>query len=254
MKRLQALMILGVVTAFVSTTALGQEQGAFVTKLSGGATMTDGNSETMQANASLVAEGEKEGLGSVRTGVEANYGETTTATTDASGSVTESTDTTIENARVFAGAKKTISARTFGSVDASVLYDDVAAIDYRAMISAGLGAYLVKNEKTSLSVDIGPAYIWEDVAGITDDYVAVRFGQRIDHALSKTANVWQSTEYLPKADDFGDYLLNVEVGAEAAMSSRLNLRLVLQNKHDSKPGIGLEKNDLVLIGGVSVSL
>jgi len=246
-------MILGVVTAFVSTTALGQEQGAFATKLSVGATMTDGNSETMQANASLATEGEKEGLGSVRAGVEANYGETT-VTADEAGVTTENTDTTIENVRIFSGARKTITPRTFASIDASVLYDDIAQIDYRATVAPGLGVYVVKNESTSLSVDAGPAFIWEEVAGVADDYLAVRFGERVDHAFSKTAKAWQSAEYLPKADDFGDYLLNVEVGAEAAMNSKLNLRLVLQNKHDSTPGEGLEKNDLVLIGGISLSL
>lgn len=256
MKKLFAagLRLLMVTGAFAALTASAQEQGTFATKLSLGATLTDGNSETMQANASLVTEGEKEDLGSVRAGLEANYGETTTKATDEAGVVTESTDTTIENARLFAGAKKTISARTYGSVDASVLYDDVAEIDYRAMISPGLGVYLVKTESTSLSVDAGPAYIWEDVAGVTDDYMAVRFSERIDHAFSKTAKVWQSAEFVPKADDFGDYILNVEVGAEAAMNSRMNLRLVLQNKHDSTPGAGLEENDLVLIGGVSVTL
>jgi putative salt-induced outer membrane protein YdiY len=254
MKRVRELMILAVVGAVVTTTAMGQEQGSFATRLSVGATLTDGNSETMQANAALVTEGKKDGLGSVRAGVEANYGETTTKTTDEAGVVVESTDTTVENARLFAGAKKTITERTFGSVDASVLYDDVAEIDYRAMISPGLGVYLVKNESTSLSVDAGPAYIWEHVAGVTEDYVAVRFGERIEHAFSKTAKVWQSAEYLPGADDFGDYLLNAEIGAEAAMNSRVNLRIVLQDKYDSTPGEGLEKNDLVLIAGVSMSL
>lgn len=254
MKYVHGLMILAVAGAVATTTVLGQEKGVFATKLSVGATLTDGNSETMQASASLVIEGEKEGLGSVRAGVGANYGETTTRTTDETGVVTESTDTTIENARLFVGAKKTISARTFGSVDASVLYDDVAEIAYRAVISPGLGVYLVKSETTSLSVDVGPAYIWEDVADVTDDYLAVRFGQRIDHAFRETAKVWQSAEYIPKADDFRDYFINVEVGAEAAMNSRVNLRIVLQNKHDSTPGESLKKNDLVLIGGISVSL
>ncbi len=239
----------------VSGISIAQEETkGFKHSLSLGASLTDGNSETMQANASLVTEGEKEGLGSVRAGVDANYGETTIVTTDEDGMTSESTDTTIENVRIFAGAKKTITARTFASVDASVLYDDIAQIDYRATLAPGLGVYVVKTESSSLTVDAGPAYVWEDVAGVEDDYLAVRFGERFEHALSKTAKVWQSAEYLPTADDFGDYLLNVEVGTEAVMSSHLNLRLVLQNKHDSTPGAGLEKNDLVLIGGISLSI
>lgn len=254
MKCVREMMVLAVAGACLVTTAMGQEKGAFATKVSIGATLTDGNSETMQGNASLVTEGEKEGLGSVRAGVEANYGETTTKTKDEAGVVTESEDTTIDNSRLFAGARKTITARTFGSADASVLHDDIAKIDYRAAISPGLGAYLAKNESSSLSVDAGPAYVWEEVDGVADDYLALRFGERLDHAFSKTAKVWQSAEYLPRADDFEDYLLNVEVGAEAAMNNRVSLRIVLQNKHDSTPGEGLESNDLVLIGGVIMSL
>ena len=103
-------------------------------------------------------------------------------------------------------------------------------------------------------MEVGPAYVWEKVSGVTDNYLALRLGERFDYAISDTAKIWQSLEYLPKADDFGDYLLNVEVGAEAAMNSTMSLRLVLQNKHDSTPGDGLEKNDLVLIGGIGVTL
>jgi putative salt-induced outer membrane protein YdiY len=243
-------LVLGFAGALASATALGQAQSSFKSKLAVGATLTDGNSETMQANASLVTEGEKEKLGSLRAGIEANYGETTTKTTDEAGAVTESDDTTIENARLFAGAKKTISPRTYGSVDASALYDDIAAIDYRATISPGLGLYLIKDETTSLSTEVGPAYIWEQVS---DDYLAVRFGERLQYAFSKTAKLWQSAEFLPTADDFADFLLSVEVGVEAALNSHLNLRIVLQNKHDSTPGEGLEKNDLVLISGIVLS-
>lgn len=254
MNYVRLLMVMAVAGALATGTSPGEELSSSATRLSVGATLTDGNSETMQANASLVTEGEKEGLGTLRAGIEANYGETTTRTTAEDGAITENTDTTIDNARIFAGARKTITPRTFGSVDAAVVHDDIAEVDYRVTIGPGLGMYMIKNESTSLSAEAGPSYIWEEVAKVTDDYLAVRFGERLEYAFSKTAKVWQSVEYLPKADDFDDYLLNVEVGAEAALNSHLNLRLVLQNKHDSTPGEGLERNDLVLIGGVSLSL
>jgi putative salt-induced outer membrane protein YdiY len=225
--------------------ALSQQPAQFKTTLNAGGTITDGNSKTRQANAALVTEGEKEGLGAVRAGVEANYGEST---------VGGKKDTTVNNARIFGGARKTLSKMTFASADVSALYDDVAKVDYRAMLGLGLGVYLVKNERTSLSVEAGPAYVWEKVSGVTDDYLALRFAERATHAISNTAKVWQSAEYLPKADDFGDYLLNAELGAEAAMNARMSLRLVLQDKYDSTPGEGLKKNDLTLIAGVGVKL
>ncbi len=225
--------------------AHSQEATPLKTKLSAGVTLTDGNSKTLQANGSIVIEGEKEGLGSVRAGIEANYGEST---------IKDEKDTTVNNARAFANAKKTITSRTFGYLDGSILQDDIADIDYRLTLGPGLGVYLVKNGKTSLSVEAGPSYIWNKVAGASDDYLALRFAQRLDHVLSATANIWQSVECLPKTDDFNDYLLNAELGVEAAMTTRLNLRLVLQDKYDSTPGAGLKENDLTLIAGISLSL
>lgn len=254
MKYINLFIILALMELLLTVQVPGQEQGGLVTKLSFGTTLTDGNSDTMQANASLVTEGEKDGLGSLRAGLEAAYGETTTSTLDDDGVEEEATDTTIENARIFAGAKKTITDYIYGSVDSSVLYDDIAGIDYRATLSPSLGLYVIKGDIASLSVDLGPAYIWEKVSEVEDDYLAIRFGERAEYKFSGTAKAWQTAEYLPKADDFVDYLLNIEVGVEAALNSHLNLRLVFQNKHDSTPGEGLERNDLVLIGGISVTL
>lgn len=220
-------------------------QKGFATTLSAGLTLTDGNSETLAANASLKTEGEKEGLGSVLAGVEANYGEST---------VDEVEDTTVENAKAYANVKKTLSPKTFGYLDASVLYDDVALIDYRATVGPGLGIYLVKNEKRTLTLEAGPAYVWEEVDGASDDYWALRFAERYTCQISKTAKLVQSLEYLPAADDFDDYLLAGEIGVEAAMTDRVSLKLVLQDKYDSTPAAETEYNDVSLIAGLGFTL
>lgn len=218
---------------------------AFATKLSAGLTLADGNSESLQANASLISEGEKQGLGSVRAGIEANYGETTKDDVE---------ETTINNARAFVNTRKTLSPLTFGVLDLSVLRDDIADVDYRVTVSPGLGAYAFKRDTCSLAFEAGPAYVWEKVGGVSDDYLALRFAERFTVAPSATSKLWQAVEYIPKASDFGDYLLSAEIGAEAALNARLNLRLVFQDKYDSTPAEGLEENDLVVIAGASVSL
>ncbi len=217
----------------------------FKTTLNAGLTLTDGNSETMAANASLKTEGEKEGLGSVVAGAEANYGEST---------VDEVKDTTVENAKVYANVKKTLCPRTFASLDGSVLYDDVALLDYRATLGPGLGAYLFKNDKRMLSVEAGPSYVWEKKDGESDDYLALRFAERHTCQISQTAKLTQSLEYVPAAEDFDDYLLTGEVGVEAAMTERVSLRVVLQDKYDSMPAAAAEYNDLSLIAGLGFSL
>jgi putative salt-induced outer membrane protein YdiY len=66
--------------------------------------------------------------------------------------------------------------------------------------------------------------------------------------------MWESAEYLPAFDDFQRFLLNAELGTEAAMNTRLSLRIVLQDKYNSDPAPGKKANDVTLIGGLTYKL
>ena len=142
----------------------------------------------------------------------------------------------------------------FSYIDGSILKDDIAKIDYRVTLGPGFGVYTIKNSNTTLSAEIGPSYIWENVSGISCDHLVLRVAERFTYALSSSAKVWQSVEYLPQEEEFSNYLLNVEIGVEAALNAHLNLRLVLQDKYNSQPPAGLVSNDLTLIAGIGVKL
>ena len=263
MKKIAVMLVLAMAVSASAAEKKADEAAApkdgWTTALNAGLTMTDGNSETMAANVGLTTEGVKDGLGSVIAGADFNYGERTvssTATDPATGEsvVTETEETTVENAKAFVNVKKTLSAKTFAYLDGSVLYDDVALIDYRATLGPGLGFYLVKNDKRQLSLEAGPSYVWEKVDGASNDYLALRFAERYSCQATKTAKLVQSLEYLPEAEDFDNYLLTAEVGVEAAMNDHLSLRIVLQDKYDSTPAPGAERNDLSLIAGLGFTL
>lgn len=234
-----ATVIAGVAWAQAPAAPAAKNERSF----NAGLTLTDGNSETMAANASLIASGEKQGLGSYRVGLEGNYGEST---------VDEITSTTVGNAKGYGTVRRTLSDRLYATLDATVLHDDIAEIAYRATLGPGLGVYLVKNERVALSFDLGPSYVWEEVGGIEDDYLALRAAQRLDVRFNANAKLWESVEYVPDVEDFGSYLLNAEVGVEATLTERIVLRIVLQNKYDSTPSAGLEKSDLSLVSGLGV--
>ena len=208
-----------------------------------GLSLTDGNSETLAANASLIAEGEKQGLGSYRFGFEGNYGEST---------VDEVTSTTVGNAKGYGTVRRTLNERLYASLDATALYDDIAEVDYRITVGPGIGVYLVKNDRIALSLEAGPSYVWEEVGGVGDDYLALRFAQRLDVRFNANAKLWESVEYLPDTEGFDSYLVNAEVGIEASVADPVVLRVVLQNKYDSEPSPGLEGNDLSLISSLGV--
>jgi putative salt-induced outer membrane protein YdiY len=237
---------MAVAAMLAAQTGLAAEQKAFTHTFSLGATVTDGNSDSRQGNATWLSEGEKEGLGAIRLGVAGNYGESRVADSGM--------EKSIENAKAFVNVKKTLTPMTYAYVDTTYLYDDIALIDYRITVGPGLGVFLVKTADTQVSVEAGPSYVFERVDGQTDSHPSLRVAERIEHKLSATARVWESAEYLPDTERFSNYLVNSEVGVEAALNAKLNLRLVLQNKFDSEPADGTEKSDTTFIAGVSIKL
>lgn len=205
-----------------------------------GVTMTDGNSDTLLGTASVLHDRKRDGY-SLRLGADFAYGE-------------DNSEKTTENAKGVAEYRRNTCERGYLFATLAALYDDIADIDYRAVLSAGPGYYLLKDEAVTMGVEFGPAYIREKVGGEENDDLALRFGERYDRQLSPTAKCWQALEYLPIADDFGDYLLNSEIGVEAAINSSASIRLVVKNAYDSTPATDREKSDTTVIGALAYRL
>lgn len=257
---MKAWMIAGV-AASVATAALAQAPAPaaaaapdplWKTTVSAGANVTRGNSETMVLNGSVLS-AFKQDKNEARVGVEVNYGEART-TTGSGTNETRTTDTNLNNARAFGEYRRLLTERTFLYGNAELLRDDIADIDYRMTVGPGVGRYFLMSPNQKLSGEIGVAYIVTRLAGDTDGAVALRLAERYEIKLSAAASLWESVEYLPSIDDFSQYLMNAEVGAEAAMNAKLSLRVVLQDKYNSDPAPGKENNDLVLIAGLSYKL
>lgn len=201
-----------------------------------GVTLTDGNTETLLAT--LGAEhNRKRDAYTLRLALNGAYGE-------------DKDETTAENLKGVAEYRKHLSERAYLLAGLSALYDAIADVDYRAILSVGPGYFLMKDDKASLGVEVGPAFITEKVAGIENEEFALRAGQRYERQLSPTARTWQSLEYIPLVDDFDDYLLNVEIGIEAAINSSAAIRLVVKNAYDSTPAADKEESDTTVIGAL----
>ncbi len=217
-----------------------------------GVTMTDGNSDTLLGTASFLHERKGDDY-TLRLGIDGAYGETETETDTDDGKKKETVKST-ENVKGVAEYRRLISERAYILGNLTALYDDIADVDYRVVLSIGPGYYLMKSDAATLSVDAGPAYITEKVGGEKNDEFALRFGERYERKLSDTAKVWQAVEYIPLVDDFGDYLLNSEIGIEAAVNNSVSLRLVVKNAYDSTPAEGREKSDTTVIGALAYKL
>jgi putative salt-induced outer membrane protein YdiY len=244
MKKIMSGICVGIVgvsigagSAFAQAAAAPVLDGKWHTSAAVGLTVTDGNSETLLGTIGVLSE-KKTPENEMRLGADFAYGE-------------DQSETTTENAKAYAGYKHLINERAYGSLDGSVEYDSIADLDLRVVISPGVGYYLLKDAVQSLSVEGGPAYVHEELSGQdAEDYLALRAAERYERKLSDTAKLWEAVEYLPRIDDFDDYILNAEAGIEAAINSTTSLRLTLQDTYDSTPAPDKKENDVTLVGAI----
>lgn len=231
-------------------TARAADTNKWESSAAAGLTITAGNSDTLLGTLTLNSSRKWE-RDEVLLGANAAYGETTVERDVVLPSgVTlkrDQTDTTAANAQASGQYNHLFTERFYGGVRLNILHDRIADVKYRITLSPLVGYYVIKNPTTRLAFEAGPAFVAEKQGDEKNEYVALRLAERFEHKLSATAKVWQSIEYMPQIDRWGNYLVNFEVGAEAGLTDKLSLRGVLQDSYDNEPAAGRKKNDLKLI-------
>jgi putative salt-induced outer membrane protein YdiY len=204
-----------------------------------GLTLTSGNSDTFLASLSIETK-RKWAKDELALGITGAYGESDSVKNQ-------------ETVYGFGQYNRLITERFYFGTRADALYDGISGVDFRAKISPLAGYYLIKNAKTSLSVETGPSVVFEQLEGVeSDTYMGIRFGEKFEHKFTETTRVWQALEYTPQVDRWMDkYLFLGEIGAEAAITKKVGLRTVLQDIYDSEPSPGREKNDIRLLAGIT---
>jgi putative salt-induced outer membrane protein YdiY len=236
----------GVLSAFGQDQApVGQQASKWQTTASAGVTLTRGNSETLLATLSAATQRKWE-HDQLALGAMATYGKTKD----------QATDVTTRNAdsyRGFIQYDQLFTERFYGYARVEGLYDSIAAINYRFTMSPGAGYYLIKEKTTDLSVEAGPGYIVQKLAGERSNFATLRAAEKFHHSLNDHARIWEMVEWLPKVEAFNNYIINAELGVAADLTQKKNLSLsvVLQDTYNSVPAEGRKTNDLKLIAGLN---
>ena len=213
-----------------------EEGPAWDRSLSIGLNLSEGNTDTALGHASLRAvREEKEDY--LRFLLEGTYGET-------------NDETTTQKARGQVQYRHHLDG-SFLYTDLDGQHDDPAEVDYRVIAGGGLGKYLARDERALVSAEIGLGYLWEKIKGDEDDHVVLRLAQRGNWELSTKAKIWESVEFVPKAETLDDYLIIGEAGVETSITKQIYLRLVAQDRYDSVPAAGVEHNDISLISALT---
>jgi putative salt-induced outer membrane protein len=227
-----ALFTAGIVLAAEPPAAEGKTN-KWESSIAAGLTLTRGNSDTLLGNLNYSGI-KKWDQNEVRVGLDGSYGENNDVVNN-------------QAVRAFGQYNRLFTERFYGYIRAEGLHDDIAAIDYRFTLGPGVGYYFIKNPKTTLSGEVGPAVVFERQGGRQHSYMTLRFAERLEHRLNDRARLWEAIEFLPQVDDFNNYVVNGEIGVEADLTKTFALRAFVLDTYDNEPAPGRKKNDLKLV-------
>ena len=209
-----------------------------------GLTIARGNTDTTLFSAAVDSE-KKWAHSDLHLGADDIYGESKVANSPNS--------ETADAEHAFIQYNQDVSDRFYLYARTTGMHDGIADVQYRITLVPGAGYYFIKNKKMDLSLEGGPGYIAQKLGDESTSYVTLRVAEKLHWQISDRAKLWESLEYLPQVDDFGNYIVNFELGVEAALNkgNKLALRTVLDDTFDSKPAEDRLKNDLKLIAGIT---
>jgi putative salt-induced outer membrane protein YdiY len=198
-----------------------------------GLTLTSGNSHTLLFTGKITA-ARKWDQNELELGADAAYGEQNSVKNN-------------DRYRAFGQYNRLFTDRVFGYVRLEAMHDGIADIAYRVTFGPGAGYYFIKEENTKLRGELGPAVVTEKKGGIESTYATLRLAERFEQKLSATANLWQSVEFLPQVDRWGNFTVNGEIGLDVAISTKWSLKPYIQDSYVNEPAKGRVHNDLKLV-------
>jgi len=198
-----------------------------------GLTLTSGNSHTLLFTGKIDAT-RKWDKNELELGADAAYGEQNGLKNN-------------DSYRAFAQYNRLFTDRVFGYVRLEGIHDGIADIAYHVSFGPGAGYYFIKQERTMLRAELGPGVVFEKKGGEQSTYATLRVAERFEQKLSKTANLWQSVEFLPQVDRWGNFTVIGEIGLAAAISTKWSLKPYVQDSYVNEPAKGRLHNDLRLV-------
>jgi len=211
-----------------------------------GLTLNAGNSESLRLNVGVVSAAALDEATTYQFGADYNYGE--------SSADDRPSRRDVDNGKLSAFVRTMLRAPWFAAVDTSALFDHMADIEHRVTVGPALGVELVRRAGLRWSVELGPAVLWERVAGVNDQYLAVRVSEQFEWRPDDRLRVWHRVEWTAEGSDPANALFNAELGIESRVGQRTWLRSVLQDRYDARPAPGLRHTDVSLVTGLAVEL
>lgn len=162
-------------------------------------------------------------------------------------------ETNVDNTQAEVQYQRLFADKSYFGFGESFLRNEISDVKYRATTNALYGFHVLKGESTDLSLEIGPSYVFEEVGGVSDDYLAYRVADKFEYKISETSKIFQSSELVIQAEESDNYLINSKLGIEAKMTDSLSLVSTLTSLYDNEPAVGRKRHDLIAVTALSFS-
>jgi putative salt-induced outer membrane protein YdiY len=203
-----------------------------------GLTLTRGNSDTLLVTSSFQTH-RKTPENEITFGADGAYGE-------------NDGEKNVDTEHAFTQYNHLFTERFYGYGRLEGLHDGIADLQYRITVGPGVGYYFIKETNTTFAGELGSSYVNERLGGADDNYMTFRAAERYEYKFKNFgARLWENAEILPQVDKFDNYLINAEIGIEAALNSHFSLKTFLDDNFNSEPAAGREKNDIKIVSGIS---
>ena len=203
-----------------------------------GLTLTRGNSDTLLLTGSIQTH-KKTPDNEITLGADGAYGE-------------NSGVKNVDTEHAFSQYNHLFTDRFYGYGRVEGLHDGIADLQYRLTVGPGAGYYFVKQDNTTFAGEFGTSFVTQRLGNVTDNYDTLRLAERFEHKFKNYgARVWENAEILPQVNKFDNYVVNSEIGIEAALSTHFSLKTFLDDNFNNQPAAGHQKNDVKLVSGIS---
>lgn len=162
---------------------------------------------------------------------------------------------TTQNLRFNGQYRHVITPRLYLFELATFTHNKIDGIRYRALGGIGLGYKWVTTERWSLTTELGPNVIAEELDGLPADlYAAARAGVRAEWRFSSWAKLFTDVEWVGRFEDPGRYYLNTGTGLQTAITDSLSLVFRMDTYYTSDPSPVSDENSLSLTSSLAWEL
>jgi putative salt-induced outer membrane protein YdiY len=149
----------------------------------------------------------------------------------------------------------------FGFGELDLLHDLPSDLSLRSTLGTGVGYHVVKKPDQSFDLSAGLAYTMDryrhpqviaDETRSRYNHAELLLAEESNNKLSDTTTFKQKLTVYPNLRDTGDVRTVFDAGLSVAMTRQLALTATLSQRHDSRPGEGLGRNDTLFVTGLSL--